>query len=327
MSFMTTDNIDLLRRTHLSKFTKDEQDLFLVTVERTQLDPFARQIWPQGRWDGKLQREVMSILITIDGMRSVAERTGEYEGQLGPFWCDKDGKWVDVWTQDHHPHAGRVGVLRKGFREPLWSVARFDAYKATVNEKNAQGKPTGAKRVNDVWMRMGDLMIAKCAEALSLRRAFPNQLGGLYTEDEFEQALRDAAEERAAAAGTTTGATDPGKGAELMPARKEPAPQAEPQGQAANAPSDIEQAADVAERELDRMADEVAAEVAAPAPVANPGVTGFKVDLPPGPHGVLTSKLATAGLTEDALLAGIAKDVSIKTVNEAFSWIKANAKQ
>lgn len=140
--------------------------LLFEAVQRTGLSPFARQIYVTERDNGRWMVET-----TIDGLRSLAEAHGAYAGQVGPHWCGPNGKWLDVWTSTKPPTAARVGILRQDCNTPIWGVAHWAEY--------AGNNPPA------FYQRMPSHMLAKVAEALGLRRAFPRDLGGLYTNDEF----------------------------------------------------------------------------------------------------------------------------------------------
>jgi phage recombination protein Bet len=167
-----------LKQIGLADAPQGDLALFLHYSQRTGLDPFSRQIYMIGRWDGKSGSTRYTIQSSIDGLRIIAQRSGEYAGQTAPMWCGEDGVWQDVWLSKTPPTASKVGVYRQGFVEPLIAVARLSSYQPL----NRDGKPMG------LWATMPDVMLAKVAESLALRKAFPNDLSGIYTTEEMEQA-------------------------------------------------------------------------------------------------------------------------------------------
>ena len=175
------EKIALMRRTIARGASEDELALFIEQCKRTGLDPFARQIYSVRRkqWNShsRSYEDSQVIQVSIDGFRLIADRTHKYAGQVGPWWCGPDGEWKEIWLNDEPPSAARVGVLRHDFHQPLFATALFKSYVQT----NSGGEPISR------WKTDPAGMLAKCAEALALRRAFPNEMSGLYTTEEMGQ--------------------------------------------------------------------------------------------------------------------------------------------
>jgi phage recombination protein Bet len=176
------EKIALMRRTIARGASEDELALFIEQCRRTGLDPFARQIYSVRRkqWNSQSRsyEEAQVIQVSIDGFRLTADRTHKYAGQVGPWWCGTDGEWKEVWLSEEPPTAAKVGVLRHDFHQPLFAIALFKSYVQT----NSHGEAVSR------WKTDPAGMLAKCAEALALRRAFPHELSGLYTTEEMGQA-------------------------------------------------------------------------------------------------------------------------------------------
>lgn len=178
----TQTQLAALQHLGIDQADKGDLDVFMHYCQRTGLDPFTRQIYMIGRnvRQGNQWVKRWTIQTAIDGARLIARRAADRDGSTystsGPFWCGTDGKWVDVWLKPTPPAAAKYVVHYKG--GDFTGVVRYDAYKA-VNKKG---------EVIGLWGKMADTMLAKCAEALALRKAFPQDLSGLYVSEEMQQA-------------------------------------------------------------------------------------------------------------------------------------------
>jgi phage recombination protein Bet len=168
---ITDSQVDLIRRTIAKDATAEELQLFFYDCRRRAVHPLDKLIHFTKR-KGKY-----TPITSIDFMRSRAADTGDYAG---------NDDAVFVGTPKQPDFAATVTVYRfvRDMRCPFGATARWSEY-----------CPPSDNNQDHMWQKMPHVMLAKCAEALALRKAFPQQLSGLYTAEEMDQA-RDA--ERAA---------------------------------------------------------------------------------------------------------------------------------
>lgn len=173
-NFWTPNQRAALAQMGVDRASDADLAVFFHQCTRTGLDPFARQIYMIER-QGK-----QTIQTGIDGFRLIGRRAVDRSRESLEVseaeWCGTDGVWRDVWLSKEPPAAARVTVYRNGGRFP--AIALYDEY---VGRKR-DGNPT------QMWSTRPAGQLAKCAEALAWRKAFPQDLSGLYTSDEMAQA-------------------------------------------------------------------------------------------------------------------------------------------
>lgn len=163
---------DLLKRTICNGATDDEFQLFVHACKRTGLDPFMKQVYAVKRWDNNLKRETMTIQTGIDGYRLIAERTGRYApGKEPSYTYDSNGTLESA-----------TAYVKKMTKDGTWHEVAATAFFDEYCQRNKDSKPIA------MWQKMARNQLAKCAESLALRKAFPAEMSGLYTTDEMEQA-------------------------------------------------------------------------------------------------------------------------------------------
>jgi phage recombination protein Bet len=188
-AFLSPKDKELLKSGMLKEFSEQDQDMFFHYCEKTQLDPFTRQIYATSRGtendDGSRGGKQLVMVTGISGFLWVAERTGQYDGDDAPQWCGIDGQWLDVWTDVNvPPSACRVTTNRKDRNHPSVAVVNWKSV-AQSKKKWVNGKPTNEWEYTAFWRKSGPGQLAKCALAASLRKLFPSPLANIYSDDEI----------------------------------------------------------------------------------------------------------------------------------------------
>jgi phage recombination protein Bet len=176
----TDEQVALVKATICKGATDDELKLFRYQCNRTGLDPFSRQIFWVTRWDAKNSKNIGTIQTGIDGYRVIADRTGKYAGSDEPRFDEFLTEYEHMQTERGNPQTATVTVYKMvgGIRCPFTASCRWEEY--------YPGDKQGF-----MWKKMPYLMLAKVAEALALRKAFPQDISGLYIKEEMEQAYSE----------------------------------------------------------------------------------------------------------------------------------------
>lgn len=177
-----------------------EMRLFHHVCQRSGLDPLNREVYMIGRntevevWeespDTKQRRKVSrwvtkyTIQVAIAGFRrrarEIATSLGAEYDVAEPLWCGEDGQWRDVWADKKTPPvAAKFTVFRDG--KPNSFVAHYAEFVQTTRS----GEP------NSMWKKMPANQLRKCAEVGAIQMAFPDQLGGLVSEDSAQPTIID----------------------------------------------------------------------------------------------------------------------------------------
>lgn len=178
---LSAQEVALLKRTVAKGVSDDEFALFLWVCKKHRVDPLTRQIHCVRRWLNKHHQDEkqiwvggyqMTIQMGIDGYRSLAGRDHPDFGG-----CD-EAEYEFEGTQKRIPVLARIRLWKKGLEHPIVGVAYWDEY-----APKDLTKPEAF-----FWNKMPKHMLAKCAEALALRKGYP-ELADIYTNEEMSQAM------------------------------------------------------------------------------------------------------------------------------------------
>ncbi len=155
---------------------KAQVAVFARTCSERNLSPFSKQIYLMARMTKQGMR--YSTQTSIDGFRSISERTNKYAGSDDYVFDEGISEYQMIKDKRMKPTTATATVHKILPNQQIFPI------KATVRwEEYYPGGNQGF-----MWDKMPFLMLGKCAEALALRKAFPEQLGSIYINEEMQQA-------------------------------------------------------------------------------------------------------------------------------------------
>jgi phage recombination protein Bet len=172
------EQVALIKNYLCKGINDDELKLFQAVCKKTGLDPFMKQIYAVKRKNYKTGSDDMTMQTSIDGYRLIAERTGRYCPGRESTYTYENGKITCA-----------TSYVKKQTVDGTWHEVAASAY---YSEYAPPVSKNGYE--NSFWRDKPHIMLAKCAESLALRKAFPNELSGLYSDEEMHQAPTNLAE-------------------------------------------------------------------------------------------------------------------------------------
>lgn len=177
----------------------DEFNQFMHVAASLGLDPLKKQVYAFVFSKDKPDQRRMSIIIGIDGFRSIAKRSGDYRPDDKAPRIVTDPELIDPLANPQGIVSAEVTVYQwtHGDWHPVTAVAYWTEYAPLVDGSWdwVDGKRKFTKHdkpvldpKKDNWRKMPKLMLVKCAEAAAIRRGWPEDLSAVHSDEELDRA-------------------------------------------------------------------------------------------------------------------------------------------
>lgn len=165
---ITSEQIQLIKNILAPNATDDELQLFIYECKRRGVHPLDRLIYFVKRKGKDGEKDKITFQTSIDYLRMESENSGDYGGIDEAIYGTEIGGF---------PEWAKVTVYKfiNGEKVGFTGTARWKEF--------YPGETLGF-----MWRKMPYHMMAKCAEALARRLAWPKKLQCLYTPEEMQQA-------------------------------------------------------------------------------------------------------------------------------------------